>query len=132
MAAERALLEFRQSGIVVTGSQYLLERVRGQPFLQFQIASALKEAIATEYSMYSFEVIQGLRSFLLEYVEGQPNLEPPYVVNEIFQVVAIMYKRGWQMIPTERAGLVDLLSGLFQIESKVGSSTDVLPLLHRH
>eukprot|EP00795_Rhopilema_esculentum_P017243 gene17243-8804_t len=110
-SAEQVFLEFRKTKQPYNLCRFILENCR-MDYVLFEAATTLKEAVVREWNLLQKQDIDGLCSFLLNYVTQQKSLQK-FVREQILQVVAMIFKRGTLDKSTEGCG--DLLKSVSQL-----------------
>ena len=91
VAAETVFLNFRKTKHPYTMCKELLETSRND-YVLFEASGLIKDGLIREWSEIPVEEIQGMRSYLLQYVINNPTCSS-FVRERIVQVIAIMVKR---------------------------------------
>jgi hypothetical protein len=90
-AAEAVFLELRKTKAPYGLCKHLLEH-SANDYVLFEAAGLLKDGLIREWRDLPAEEVQGLRTYLLQYVIGRPTLSA-FVRERLVQVIAIMVKR---------------------------------------
>jgi len=102
VAAEQVLQQFRAKA-TVDSARFVLENT-GKPQVQFEAASALKEAVIRQWSLMTPEQLDEVQRYTIAFVLHHAAGLATYVREQLLLVVAVIVKGAWMATYAARMG----------------------------
>jgi hypothetical protein len=129
-AATKIITEFRDSDQALQASTYFLQQATGcSPAAQFQAALILQYVCLKQWSSLSVTTTQELRGTLWTLIHTSLSARsmPPFALNKIMQVYALLWKRGWHEIDeSQRNELFQQIGAFLHVPELMKSGSAML------